>query len=206
MVMTANIICKGAVVLINENKDKLRLLFIISYFVFAAGSIAGSIYYVNCAGALGDIKNSWNLYVNSIKNGLELNAVIKNALKNNLILLCVLFVSAFFRAGIALSGFYIARKGFVTGFTAASIVNIYGIKGISLILISVLQYIIIIPITLLIFSMNSLVSLRIIRTDKKTVIFYILFFILATTIFCVEAALEGLYSTTFMKWLLNMVT
>ncbi len=192
--------------MISEYRVKINKFFVIAYILLAAGTILGSFYYVNCSSEIGDIKNTLKIYVDSVKNGLEVQSIIINTLKTNLGLLAMLVVCAFFRVGILFAAFLILRSGFITGFTAASIIGVYGYKGLLIMLLSVPEYIVIIPLLLYFCSVNTLFSARIIPQEKKNIIFYILFLIIVITIFCVEALLEGIFTTTFMKWVVNSVT
>lgn len=192
--------------MLSKCKDKLRLFFIAAYILYALGAVVGSLYYVNCTESAGDIKNSLDLYLQSIGNGLDLKKFILNTLKDNAAVTAFLAVGVFFKLGVALSGFVIIRKGFVIGFTTAAIIGGYGIKSIYIALISGLQYIITIPLTLFFCSVNALFSLRIIPPERKNIIFYILFLIIVMSIFSIQSVLEGFYITTFMKQLLSSVT
>lgn len=192
--------------MMSDYGDKIRLFFLIAYLIFAVGTVAGSIYYVNYCNSLGDIKNILNTYVDSIKTGLDSKNIIVNTLKDNITLFLLLLICIFFRIGIFLSVFIVIRKGFITGFTVASIIGAYGVKGIFVALISALQYLIIIPVMLFFCAVNTLFSARILERERKNIIFYIFFSIIILSIFCVESLIEGTFSTTFMKWLLNTVT
>lgn len=192
--------------MLSECRDKLRLFFIAAYILYAVGTVVGSLYYVNCAGSVGDIKNTLDLYLRSIGNGLDLKKIILNTLRDNAVMAAFLAVGIFFRLGVVLSAFVIIRKGFITGFTVASIIGGYGIKSIYIALVSGLQYIIVIPLMLFFCSVNALFSLRMVAAERKNIIFYILFLIIVMSIFSIESVLEGFYITTFMKQLLNTVT
>ena len=107
------------------------ILVMLTFAVLALGVMFGSIY----MSKLGEAANSaiheyLNNFVSAMQQGTNNLNVFKNSLRGNIILAAILFISGFFRFGIAVTAGMIIRKGFIIGFTASSFVKFYGIKGL----------------------------------------------------------------------------
>jgi len=141
-------------------------------------------------------------HLNSFFYGLEgisKNNVLKNSLYENITLAIVIFICGFFKPGIIVVALCIAKKGFVMGFTSASMLKCFGIKGL-LINFTYLPSIIVALPMLMFFSSGSVNALKSnTNIDKKLLLYYILFAIITITIFCVASLLEAYLTTTFMK-------
>ena len=85
-------------------------------------------------------------------------------------------------------------------------VDVYGGYGLLLALSSIIQILVIIPLLALYTAVAYFFSKKRKELGKREKIIYIIFFIAIFTIFSGCSALEGIITTTFMKWLAFKVT
>ena len=156
-------------------------------FLLVVGVTVGSVYLAKNSGDMAE----------EIKNCMT---VFKNSLQANLISVGIVFLMGFLRFGFIVTGAIIVRKGFIIGFTTASFIKFYGVKGLLVMLSTMPTILITIP-TLLLFSAVSIkYSLNSERKSKKIIFSYIFFMIIIISIFCVASLSEGYLTTTFMSW------
>ena len=174
----------------------------LSFLIFTAGTVLGSVYLMKTsAGTDEGLKNYLGAFLASAQGGTDNFAMFRNALKENAFYLLIVFAAGFFRVGIVFIAAAIIRKGFIMGFTAASFVRFYGIKGI-LVTVSMLPGILlIIPAFLTFSAVSADLSVRREKKEKKIIFFYVLFALIVMSIFCAAALTEGYLTTIFMKWL-----
>lgn len=177
-------------------------LYVLLIFLLVLGVTVGSTYLARQNSEIGEgIKTYIGDFFASFSENRNNLVVFKNSLTANLISLTIIFVMGFFKFGFIVTGAVIVRKGFITGFTAASFIKFYGIKGMLVMLSTMPTVIITIP-ALLFFSVVSVkLSLYRERKQKKIIISYIFFLILTISIFCVASLTEGYLTTTFMSWI-----
>lgn len=134
-------------------------------------------------------------------NAKDLNCynVAIGALKENAIMFGLIFLSAFFKAGIILDGFVLARRGFVIGFTLSSFLKIFGNYGLLAVLAMVPELLIFLPVLLKFSSTSTKISIFNKESKKNILFFFIIFSILIATIFCGSAFWNGYITTIFMK-------
>ncbi len=179
-----------------EGFNKLVIAFLM---ILCLGIGIGSIYMMRA-------NNEEFLYIKEYLNSffsmlgdLNKRQVLKNSLYDNFILAIGIFICGFFKAGIVGVAVCIAKKGFIMGFTSASMLKCFGIKGL-LINVAYLPSILISLPMLIFFSIGSAtVSRNNTNIRKKLLMHYILFAIITITIFSVASFLEAYLTTTFMK-------
>lgn len=174
----------------------------LAFLVFTAGIVLGSICLMKTSAVTDEgLKNYLSAFLADAQGNTDNFGIFKNALKENAVYLLIVFISGFFRVGIVFIAAALIRKGFIMGFTAASFIHFYGIKGI-LVTVSMLPGILlIIPAFLTFSAISADLSVRREKKEKKIVFFYIFFAIIVMTIFCAAALTEGYLTTIFMKWL-----
>lgn len=179
-----------------ESFNKLMIAFLM---VLCLGIGIGSIYMMRANNEeFLHIKDYLNSFF-SMLGDLNKRQVLKNSLYDNLILATVIFICGFFRPGIVGVAVCIVKKGFVMGFTSASMLKCFGIKGL-LINIAYLPSILISLPMLIFFSIGSAtVSGNNTNIRKKLLTRYIFFAIITITTFSVASFLEAYLTTTFMK-------
>lgn len=179
-----------------ESFNKLLILFLM---ILCFGVGVGSIYLMKTDNShFLQIKEHLSTFFDGL-GGISKNNVLRNSLYENITLAILIFICGFFRPGIIVVALCIAKKGFVMGFTSASMLKCFGIKGL-LINFTYLPGIIIALPMLMFFSSGSVNAFRnATNIDKKLLIYYILFAIITITIFCVASLLEAYLTTTFMK-------
>lgn len=181
-----------------ESCNKLMIAFLM---ILCLGIGIGSIYMMRA-----NNEEFWHIkeYLNSffrMIGDLNKRQVFRNSLYDNIILATVIFICGFFRHGIVGVAVCIAKKGFVMGFTSASMLKCFGIKGL-LINIAYLPSILISLPMLVFFSVGSAaVSQNNTNIRKKLLMRYIFFAIITITIFSIASFLEAYLTTTFMKLL-----
>lgn len=177
-------------------------LYAAAVFLLVLGVSAGSVYLAkNSADISEGLQEYLGNFFSSFSDTKNNLAVFKNSLTANLISALIIFVMGFFRFGFLVTGAVIIRKGFITGFTAASFLKCYGAKGMLVMLSGMPSLLITVPVMLFFSVISVRFSLNYGKKQKKIVISYIFFLILAVSIFCVAALAEGYLTTTFMTWL-----
>ena len=199
-------VCEGVIKMFFEYKKSIELLYILSFFVFAIGSVIGSVYYVHSYKNSLDIQNYFNNYIASLKAGMSFYDISVSSVKSYLGLSLIIIVTSFFKFGYLIPFIFFIRKGFINAFTAAAMIGSYGIKGLFLIVSFLPQILISIPLVAFMMSICRVYIQNRREFEKKFRIIYIIILIIFFTIFCISAVLEGLIATTFMKWLALKVT
>lgn len=181
-----------------ERDIGLKVIIAVFAFMLAGGVACGSVYLMRHASGYGGLEGYLSEFLKNTVSGVDKYDVFKSALKSNLIMLAVIFAAGFFRIGFIVAGVCILRKGFIMGFTAASFVKCFGIKGMVVSLAYLPGLALIIPAFLVFCSVSGSFSLKKDRLQKKIIFSYIFFTIIIITIFCAASFLEGYLTTTFM--------
>ena len=184
---------------ITEDK-KTGGMYAAALFLLTLGIAAGSVYLVR-SGKGTEIKEYLVSFFSSFAQNRNNTNVFKNSLTANIVSALVIFLMGFFRFGCIGTGAVIIRKGFITGFTAASFLESYGTKGMLIMLAGMPATIIAIPVMLFFAVISVRFSLNTGGKSKKLIFSYIFFLILTVSIFCVASLAEGYLTTTFMAWL-----
>ena len=188
------------------NKKIISKWYIVSFGVIFLGVIMGALYYTYSFFNASEVKNYLDGYLNTLRQGMNFQSVIKTSIKSYLIIFILITISGFFKWGKFLSFFILIRKGFISAFTTSALINTYGIGGVALSLSYILQITILIPILAVFTSMAIFTSENKAKLEKRDKIIYIIFCVVVFTIFCGCAVFEGILSTTFMKWVAYKVT
>lgn len=176
----------------------MKIILITFAFMLFGGVACGSVYLMRHADGYGGLNEYLTSFFKDTLSGLDKYSVFKSALRSNLIMLGVIFAAGFFRIGFMVAGACILRKGFIMGFTTASFIKCFGIKGVAVSLAYLPGLLLIIPAFLVFCSVSGSFSLKKDRFRKKIIFSYIFFTILIITIFCAASFLEGYLTTTFM--------
>ena len=128
------------------NKKIITIWYMVAMVFIAAGVVTGVLYYVYNFLKTAEIKNYLDGYTNSLRNGMNLSNLVKTALKSNSFLFFAIALSSFFRFGPFVSGFFLIRKGFISAFTTAAMIDVYGFSGLILAGGSFIQIVLLIPI------------------------------------------------------------
>ena len=189
-----------------QNKKIIVRWYITALIFIFIGVIVGSLYYTYNFLKSADIKNYLDGYTNSLRNGMDFTNIIKKSLKNNAIMFVIVAVASFFKHGFLISAFFLVRKGFISAFTTSAMIDVYGFKGLTLAIGSVSETLVFIPLLCFFSAISAFVSKNRHTFEKRDKIIYIIFLMVVFTIFCGCALLEGITTTTFMKWLAFKVT
>ncbi len=130
------------------------------------------------------------------RDGLK---VFLASLEENIKIFLVIFAAGFFKFGIPVIMGAGCVEGFISGFTAASLIKLMGMKGLLLNLSCLLSVIIFLLVLFFYgaYAMNfGLSTNKRERNSKKN---YIIFSLLALTIFCIASLFDGYITTIFMK-------
>lgn len=184
---------------ISSEERKNTAAYVLLLLALAAGTVAGSIY----------LSGNWEASGGAIREYLgELfgndGAAGANGavLVPQLITIGIIFAMGFFRFGFIVTGAFIIRKGFITGFTVASFVSAYGARGILGLLAASPMNVITSPLLIMYSAVSVMYSVNKNKFQKKFVLSYIFFTIFVISIFCAVLYAEGVLSTIFMKWFL----
>lgn len=189
-----------------NNRKVIGILYILAFTAILAGVVLGTSYYIYKFIKSAEVKNYLDGYTDSLRNGMNLSAIIKSSVKSySLIFFCIV-IASFFKIGPFFVGAVLVRKGFISAFTTAAMIDVYGFWGVILSGATFVHIIVFIPILALLASVSVLYSKNRKSLDKSDKIIYIIFLIVIFTIFCGCAFFEGFLTTTFMKWLAFKVT
>lgn len=189
-----------------NNRKTIGVLYIIAFTVIMAGVILGTSYYGYKFIKSADVKNYLDNYIDSLRNGMNLSALIKSSIKSySLIFICIV-IASFFKIGPFFIGAVLLRKGFISAFTTAAMIDVYGFKGVILSGATIVNIIVFIPILALLSALSVFYSKNRKDMEKSDKIIYIIFLTVTFTIFCGCAFCEGFLTTTFMKWIAFKVT
>lgn len=175
-------------------------LFFVLIFLLVIGVTVGSVYLAkNSVDMAEGIKNYIGSFCTSVTENKNSMTVFKNSVQSNLLCIGIIFLMGFFRFGFIVTGAIIIRKGFIIGFTTASFVKFYGMKGMLIMLSTMPTILITIPALLLLSVVSIKYSLNPEKKSKKIIFSYIFFLIIIISIFCVASLSEGYLTTTFMS-------
>ncbi|MGN1116562.1 MAG: hypothetical protein ACI4TH_08340, partial [Candidatus Ornithomonoglobus sp.] len=171
----------------DEGYRFIKKCYIVLLAVIAFGAAAGGIYYVNKYNYSTDIKSYLDSFLESAGNGMNCRSIMLGAIKSNMLTFAVLLAGILFRFGGILMGAELIRRGFITGFTAAAMMRVYGGKGLVMAVCQLPGMLLLIPAAALFAAMNTALSLKRVDTEKKFIIFYIFFAAAVAATFCAAA-------------------
>lgn len=189
-----------------ENKKIINSWYIISFLMITIGVIIGAVYYSYNFLKTVDTKNYLDSYLNSLRNGMNFLDIVKTSLKSYAALFLCIIIASYFKLGFLITIFLLIRKGFISAFTTAAMIDVYNLGGLALAGASGVQIVIFVPVFALFSAVSVFYSKNRKSFEKREKIIYIIFCIIIFTIFCGCAVFEGLLTTTFMKWLAYKVT
>lgn len=186
----------------SEQTKKRTLTYTLLFLTLALGAAAGCIYLNRGWDNMGEgIIAYLKSFFERAKEGGGYGGVFKASLISNLITLCIIFIMGFFKFGFVGTAAIICRRGFITGFTSASLIRAYGARGILVMLSTVPTAVIYIPALVIYGAASVTFSMQENKFQKKIIFSYIFFTIFMISIFCAASLCEGFLTTTFMKWL-----
>ena len=169
-------------------------------FMLALGVTAGCAYLVKNWDSVGNAVTEYLQAVFSPDAVHESGTVVfKSSFASNLITFAVIFFMGFFRFGFLVTGAVIIRKGFITGFTAASFIRAYGAKGITAMLSASPSMLITVPAVVILSAVSVIFSRNENKFQKKYIFSYIFFGIFMIAIFCAASFSDGFLTTIFMN-------
>ena len=180
----------------------MKTYFIIGSALFVLGVFLGSFY---AAGLRGGAYSEVEEYLKTFfsKGFGEKMGVFKNSFIINFKVFAIIFFAGFFKLAIPITIATIGFQGFISGFTTASFVKVFGIEGLLLGLSGSLGSVIFI-VNLVVFgawSMNfSVTGGKRDRFLKKN---YLILSLICFTIFCITSLIDGYITTTFMGFAVN---
>lgn len=182
-------------------------VYAVLFFMLALGVTAGCAYLVKSWDSVG---NAVTEYLKAVfspdaahESGID---VFKSSFASNLITVAVIFIAGFFRFGFFVTGAVVIRKGFVTGFTAASFVRAYGAKGIIAMLSASPSMLITVPALMILSAVSIIFSRCENKFQKKFIFSYIFFGIFMIAIFCAASFSDGFLTTIFMNWIFPKIS
>ncbi len=191
---------------VNEKNYISKWLYII-FGLFCIGITAGAIYCtgLNTASSI-SINNFLTNFFSSFNTDIDKFASFKNSIFDSGKFFIIIFLSSFIKPGVFLIGGCAVLKGFISGFTIASFIKFYKVKGLLVYLCQLPSVLIFIP-TFLFFSAYSMIfCINRHGNEKNNAKKYILLSFCCLAIFCITSFLDGYISTIFMKLLLPYVT
>ena len=186
----------------NEISRGYNKLIMISLVILCVGIGVGSIYLMNTG-----VENIEHIkeYLSSMFSGfgenIKRNQILKNALIENLLLALFIFVSGFFKFCTPAVAFCIARKGFIMGFTSASVLRSFGLKGLFINMAYLPTIVISIPAFLFFSSISVKNACCDVGERKSFMISYIIIAVIVSLLLCASAFFEAYITTSLIKFM-----
>ena len=184
---------------INNRKYTKKWVYIM-FVLFLGGIILGTCYSIGLRDD-GDssVVNYLNSYFHDLNSGTNNFNVLKNSLASYFKLFIVISASAFFRAGLLFISSSVILRGFILGFTTASFMKYYGIRGLLVASASVPSTVVFVPCLIIFSSVAMVFCINRHNRESKDIKNFILLSICYLTIFCAVSILDAFITTTFMK-------
>lgn len=182
-------------------KNHIRKLTCVTFTFFVMGIAAGAIY---CVLLKSDADTSLSSYFEKYFAGIQdlsnRSMILKNSLLSYLRMFLMIFAAAFFRPGIIVSLCTVTVKGFTSGFTTASAIKYYGIKGLLVPASSFISLLLYLPALLILASGSINCSQTHYMGEKRNLRLFLTLAICCLTIFCAAAFSDAFITTTFMRF------
>lgn len=190
-----------------DEKSYIRRRTYIAFVIFIIGIILGAVY---CVTLNAESDNDLNAYLTKYFSSIQANGnqsgILKNSLLGYIKIFVVIYLSSFVRPGIFLTASTVTLKGFTSGFTTASFIKYYGVKGMlipSASLVSVLLYL---PAMLILSASSMSCSVNRYNYEKSRLRSFNVLSICCFTIFCAASFSDAFITTTFMKLIASLFT
>lgn len=180
----------------------IRFFLIIGAVIFTVGVFWGSFY---ASGLKGDAFLEISDYLNAFfkRDNISKTEVFKNSLFINLKVFALIFLAGFYKITTPVTISVVGGEGFISGFTMASILKVFGARGL-LFGISGIISALIFMVNLVVFGAWSLkFAVDSGKKDRFLKKKYMIVSIISITTFCVSALIDGYITTTFMGFLVN---
>ncbi len=149
------------------------------------------------------IKSYLTTFFDGFGENIEKNHILKNALSQNLLMALFIFISGFFKICTPAVALCVARKGFVMGFTSASVLRSFGLKGLIINMAYLPTIIIAIP-AFLFFASISVKNAYGDTSEKRSFVFsYIIITLVVSLLLCLSAIFEAYVTTSFMNFMVK---
>ena len=181
---------------INNKKGALGIFFIILLFFFVLGVVSGTIFFIKSPNP-DAIVSYFKEVCKSLSQNQNKIEIIKSVAIENTLIGVIVILCAFFKLGVVIPPFVSLYKGFITGFSVATAISTYNIRGVALMSTVALDTALVSLSLILCGALSMLVS---VTGDKKIKKFLIFFGIFLISIFCVAGLMRGGLTTTFMKF------
>lgn len=165
-------------------------------------SIAAGGFYCTVMGKDGceSVRTYLEQFIKNASAGMDSKKIFTNSIKDYAVLFGIVFMSGFFKLGVAATGACVVKKGFAVGFTAASFIKIYGWAGMLGILATLGGILIFVPAFTALSCFSAKLSVTPNELKKNFYFSYIFLGIVCLSIFCGAALFDANVTTIFMKW------
>lgn len=188
-------------------KSFIRRWIYISFIFFIIGITIGAVYCVVLdAEADSSLNNYLIKYFSNIKGENSSITVFKNALIGYARLTVIIYLCAFVRPGAVGSIAAVMIKGFTSGFTNASLIKYFGVKGLLIPGVSFLTVVLYLPALLAMAAGSVNCSLNRYRGERGQLKAFTCLAICCFTIFCAASLSDAFITTTFMKLIAPVFT
>ncbi len=192
---------KGIVIMerVGTRYSKLVLL---SLLILCLGVGVGCIYLMNTSGEnVSYIKEYLTLFFDGFGENIKKNQIFKNAFIQNLLLALFIFISGFFKICTPVVAFCVARKGFIMGFTSASVLRSFGIKGLIINMAYLPTIIVSIPAFLFFASISVKNACADIEDKRRNLFVYLFVAFIIAVLLSISALFEAYITTSFMNFM-----
>lgn len=190
-----------------DEKNYIKRWTYIDFTIFIIGITLGAIY---CALLDFDADNSLSSYLSryfiQLQENLNRTQIFKNSLCGYSKTFLIIYFCSYIRPGILGTTLALCAKGFSSGFTTASFIKYYGLKGILIPGISLISVLIYLPALLVFSSFSMTLSINKFQGERRKIKSFNLLAICCFTIFCVAALCDAFITTTFMKLISSVFT
>lgn len=184
----------------SDDKYYLKKWLIISFVIYIAGIILGSLYSLTLNGGENLSINSYLNYFFTISNTTNtFFDILKSSLFKSLKISILIILLSFIKPGVIGILLLSLTDGFTLGFTYSSFIKLYSFKGLCLCLLD-LPHTVILVLAISFLSASGIeFSLNKQKYDKFKIRHFFMLSFCCLAIFCVAALFDAFISTTFMK-------
>ena len=188
-------------------KRFIRKWIYISFVFFVIGITIGAIYCILLDTEADNTLNSYFIkYFSDIRGKNSSITVFKNTLVGYTRLAVIIYLCSFVRPGVVGSIAVVVIKGFTSGFTNASLIKYFGVRGLLIPGVSFLTVLLYLPALLVMTAGSVNCSLNRYKGERGQLKAFTGLAICCFTIFCAASLSDAYITTTFMKLIARFFT
>ncbi|MDY3928115.1 MAG: stage II sporulation protein M [Clostridia bacterium] len=191
---------------VNEKKYLIKWIYIV-FGLLCIGITVGAVYcsMLKTASSL-SVSNYLKNFFSSYNIEVDKFASFKSSVFESIKFFTIIFLCSYIKPGIIIICGCAALKGFVSGFTIASFIKFYKVKGLLVYMCRLPSTLFFIPAFVFFCAYSIIFCINRQKSEKNKVKKYILLSFCCLTIFCITSFYDGYISTIFMKLAIPLIT